>query len=134
MATHSRTLFLIVALAALTNVSVTLPASAQSPKFGLGHAPTPAEIGTIDIGVTPEGQGPPPGAQRCLSGAEDSFTVATRPYCPNIIRLATPSGQNDRLWRAARRAAQSWLVCRVGGAQSCSGNRTTVEYAATGRC
>ena len=46
------------------------PAHAQSPTFGLGRAPTPEEIKAIDIGVTPDGQGLPPGSGTAEAGKQ----------------------------------------------------------------
>jgi cytochrome c len=68
MATRSRAPFFIVA--ALAFVSVIPSTSAQSPTFGLGRTPTPDEIKAIDIGVTPDGQGLPPGSGTAEGGKQ----------------------------------------------------------------
>jgi S-disulfanyl-L-cysteine oxidoreductase SoxD len=43
---------------------------AQSPSFGVGRAPTPAEIRTVDIDVTPDGTGLPPGSATAAAGRD----------------------------------------------------------------
>ncbi len=45
-------------------------AFAQSPTYGLGHAPTPAELQKVDIEVLPNGQGLPPGSGSAASGKQ----------------------------------------------------------------
>jgi S-disulfanyl-L-cysteine oxidoreductase SoxD len=42
---------------------------AQSPKYGLGRTPTPAEIRAWDISIGPEGQGLPQGSGSAKEGA-----------------------------------------------------------------
>jgi cytochrome c len=68
MAARSRAPSSIAAVAVLASLSVAAPAHAQSPTFGLGRTPTPEEIRTIDIGVTPDGQGLPPGSGTAEAG------------------------------------------------------------------
>src|SRR5215831_9574900 len=48
-------------------------ANAQSPSFGVGRAPTPAELSTIDIDVLPDGRGLPSGSSTAAAG-KDVFT------------------------------------------------------------
>jgi cytochrome c len=45
-------------------------ANAQSPTFGVGHAPKPAELKAIDIEVTPDGKGLLPGSGTAAAGKE----------------------------------------------------------------
>jgi mono/diheme cytochrome c family protein len=54
----------LVAAAAAWLLVPLLPAAAaaQSPTYGLGHPPTPAELQAIDIDVLPDGHGLPPGS------------------------------------------------------------------------
>jgi hypothetical protein len=42
----------------------------QSPTFGVGRAPTPKELEAIDIDVTPDGRGLPPGSGTAARGKE----------------------------------------------------------------
>ncbi len=70
MATRSRASFFIVALAAWASVSLMQSAFAQSPTFGLGRTPTPDETNAIDLGVTPDGQGLPPGRGTADAGKQ----------------------------------------------------------------
>jgi S-disulfanyl-L-cysteine oxidoreductase SoxD len=44
------------------------PVRAQSPAFGVGRAPKPEELKTIDIDVAPDGNGLPPGSGTAASG------------------------------------------------------------------
>jgi len=46
---------------------------AQSPAFGLGHTPKAEELKSIDIDITPDGQGLPPGAGTAAAG-KDVYT------------------------------------------------------------
>lgn len=46
---------------------------AQSPTFGVGHAPTPEQLKRIDIDVTPDGKGLPPGSGTAATG-KDVYT------------------------------------------------------------
>lgn len=46
----------------------TTPLAAQSPKYKLGHAATPAEIAAKDIFVSPDGKGLPPGKGTAAEG------------------------------------------------------------------
>ena len=46
---------------------------AQSPTFGVGHAPKPEELKQIDIDVTPDGKGLPPGSGTAAAG-KDVYT------------------------------------------------------------
>lgn len=41
---------------------------AQSPSFAVGRAPTPEELKAIDIDVTPDGKGLPPGSGTAAAG------------------------------------------------------------------
>lgn len=43
---------------------------AQSPKYGLGHTPSPDEIRQWDISVAPDGTGLPPGSGTASAGRE----------------------------------------------------------------
>jgi cytochrome c len=43
---------------------------AQSPTFGIGHAPKPEELNAIDIEVTPDGTGLPPGSGTAATGKD----------------------------------------------------------------
>ncbi len=49
-------------------VSPLFAASAQSPTYGVGRTPTPAEIARIDIEVLPDGRGLPPGSGTADAG------------------------------------------------------------------
>lgn len=44
------------------------PLLAQSPAFGVGRAPTPEEVRTIDIDITPDGRGLPAGTGTAAGG------------------------------------------------------------------
>ena len=68
MAARSRARSSIAAVAVFVSLSVAAPVHAQSPTFGLGRAPTPEETRTIDIGVTPDGQGLPTGSGTAEAG------------------------------------------------------------------
>jgi mono/diheme cytochrome c family protein len=68
MATRSRAAALVTLLAALGSAGVTWPTLAQSPRFGLGRTPTADQISAIDIGVTPDGRGLPPGRGTAEAG------------------------------------------------------------------
>jgi S-disulfanyl-L-cysteine oxidoreductase SoxD len=46
---------------------------AQSPTFGVGHAPTPLELKAIDIDVTPDGKGLAAGGSTAAAG-KDVYT------------------------------------------------------------
>ncbi len=59
----------------LALVCFALALSAQSPKYGVGRAPTPEEIGQWSISVRPDGTGLPPGSGTAANGKE---TFATR--------------------------------------------------------
>jgi len=61
--------FLIATIAA--QVSAALPA--QSPTFGVGHAPRPDQLKQIDIDVTPDGKGLVPGHGTASAG-KDVYT------------------------------------------------------------
>jgi cytochrome c len=43
---------------------------AQSPTFGIGHAPKPEELKAIDIEVMPDGTGLPPGSGTAAAGKD----------------------------------------------------------------
>ena len=43
---------------------------AQSPKYGVGHAPSPEEIRQWDISIAPDGTGLPPGSGTAAAGRE----------------------------------------------------------------
>ena len=45
-------------------------AAAQSPTFGVGHVPSPAELARVDIEVLPDGRGLPAGRGTAISGKE----------------------------------------------------------------
>ena len=47
--------------------------SAQSPTYGVGRTPKPEEMKAIDIDVTPDGQGLPPGGSTAAAG-KDTYT------------------------------------------------------------
>jgi mono/diheme cytochrome c family protein len=57
-----RSLALMLAAAALL--------AAQSPKFGVGRAPTPDELKQFDISIGPDGAGLPPGSGTAAAGRE----------------------------------------------------------------
>ena len=44
--------------------------SAQSPTYGVGRTPKPEEVRAIDIDVTPDGKGLPPGRGTATAGKE----------------------------------------------------------------
>jgi mono/diheme cytochrome c family protein len=58
---------------ALTCLIGTPHASAQSPTFGLGHTPKAEEVKAIDIDITPDGRGLPPGSGTASAG-KDVYT------------------------------------------------------------
>src|SRR6185295_8759965 len=61
-------------LAALSIAGLTgVPVLAQSPTFGVGHAPTAAELKAIDIDVAPDGKGLLPGSGTAAAG-KDVYT------------------------------------------------------------
>ena len=68
MAARSVTCSPGLAFAALLLACSALPAQAQSPAFGVGRAPTPAEIKAIDIDVLPDGRGLPAGSGTAQRG------------------------------------------------------------------
>jgi hypothetical protein len=92
MATRSRPASFVVALASVAVLSVVPSASAQSPTFGLGRAPTPEEIRAIDIGVTPDGQGLPPG-----SGTADAGKKIFESRCVTCHGATAKEGPQDVL-------------------------------------
>ncbi|HXI31324.1 MAG TPA: cytochrome c [Vicinamibacterales bacterium] len=55
-----------LSIAGLTGVRVL----AQSPTFGVGHAPTAAELKAIDIDIAPDGKGLPPGSGTAAAGRD----------------------------------------------------------------
>jgi cytochrome c len=57
-----------ILLAALWIVVVIRPMLAQSPTYGLGRTPTPDQIKAIEIEVTPDGHGLPPGSGTAEAG------------------------------------------------------------------
>ena len=73
MATARNAFALCVAAAALFTCRATLSGSPQSPTFGVGRAPTAAELQAIDIDVTPDGKGLPPGRGAATAG-KDVYT------------------------------------------------------------
>ena len=48
--------------------------AAQSPTYGVGHPPTPAELARIDIEVLPDGRGLPAGSGSAVTG-KDVYTA-----------------------------------------------------------
>ena len=52
---------------------IVVAALAQSPTFGLGHTPNPERLKLIDIDVTPDGKGLPPGSGTAAKG-KDVYT------------------------------------------------------------
>jgi mono/diheme cytochrome c family protein len=61
----------LVTIAAILCASHVL--AAQSPTFGVGRAPKPEELKTIDIDITPDGKGLPPGSGTAAAG-KDVYT------------------------------------------------------------
>jgi len=70
MATARNAFALCVAGTALSVYAATLSGSPQSPTFGVGRAPTAAELQAIDIDVTPDGNGMPPGRGTAAEGRD----------------------------------------------------------------
>jgi mono/diheme cytochrome c family protein len=70
MATVRNYLASACALAFLLHPAAAL---AQSPTFGVGRAPKPEELKTIDIDITPDGRGLPAGTGTAASG-KDVYT------------------------------------------------------------
>jgi len=70
MATRNRRTLAGIVVAAVTLVATTSRTVAQSPVFGLGRAPNADEIKAIDIGVTPDGAGLPPGSGTAQAGKQ----------------------------------------------------------------
>jgi mono/diheme cytochrome c family protein len=54
--------------AAIVMIATTVQAGGQSPTFGVGRAPTPAELKAVDIDVLPDGRGLPPGSGTAAAG------------------------------------------------------------------
>jgi cytochrome c len=65
----SRKLFLFV-VALATMLAFCLVAWAQSPTYGLGKTPTPEELHTWDIAISPDGKELPQGSGSAKEGAE----------------------------------------------------------------
>jgi hypothetical protein len=57
----------LVAVAIVVSVTA-VRAGGQSPTFGVGRAPTPAELKAVDIDVLPDGRGLPPGSGTAAAG------------------------------------------------------------------
>jgi len=70
MATVLRTLAIAVALMGLAQACRPGVMFAQSPTYGVGRAPTAAELSAIDIEVTPDGKGLRPGRGTAAAGKE----------------------------------------------------------------
>jgi len=64
MATARNRALFVLAVATL----VVQPALAQSPTYGVGRPPRPEELMAIDIDVTPDGKGLPPGSSTAAAG------------------------------------------------------------------
>ena len=58
----------ILVFAVVLIAQVFRPALAQSPAFGVGRRPTADELKAIDIEVTPDGKGLPPGSGTAAAG------------------------------------------------------------------
>jgi S-disulfanyl-L-cysteine oxidoreductase SoxD len=58
---------------AVTGGATALAERAQSPSLGIGHAPKPDMLKQIDIDVTPDGKGLPPGSGTAAKG-KDVYT------------------------------------------------------------
>jgi S-disulfanyl-L-cysteine oxidoreductase SoxD len=65
MATAAETRAVLAAVVVLVCGGAAL---AQGPTFGLGHAPAPEALRAIDIDVTPDGHGLPPGSGTAAAG------------------------------------------------------------------
>jgi cytochrome c len=64
---------LAVALVLLWSVEALAERPGQSPSFGVGRTPTPAEINAVDIEVLPDGRGLPAGTSTAAAG-KDVYT------------------------------------------------------------
>jgi cytochrome c len=81
MATVRKHLGFLFASALVAQPSATLVAQpfraahfvAQSPTFGVGHTPKPDDLKAIDIDITPDGNGLPPGTGTAAAG-KDVYT------------------------------------------------------------
>jgi S-disulfanyl-L-cysteine oxidoreductase SoxD len=51
-------------------LSLFLVAALQAPSFAVGHTPSPERLKAIDIDVTPDGKGLPPGSATAADGKE----------------------------------------------------------------
>ena len=62
---------------------------AQSPTFGLGRTPTSDQIKILDIGVTPDGRGLPPGSGTAEAGKRvyESRCIVCHGGANNAMRL-----------------------------------------------
>jgi S-disulfanyl-L-cysteine oxidoreductase SoxD len=60
--------FLVIASPKFLAERAGVKAAAQSPTFGLGRPATPEEIKSLDIDVTPDGRGLPPGRGTAAAG------------------------------------------------------------------
>jgi S-disulfanyl-L-cysteine oxidoreductase SoxD len=67
MATARNRALFVLAVAAFV-VQAFRPAVAQSPTYGVGRTPKPEELMAIDIDVTPDGEGLPPGSSTAAAG------------------------------------------------------------------
>jgi len=78
MATARKALGIAIAWSAIAWSAIAWSASlsgerlapAQSPTFGVGRTPKPEEVRAIDIDVTPDGKGLPPGRGTATAGKE----------------------------------------------------------------
>ena len=71
---HRRVGFAVALLTAALVLQAFRPAvSAQSPSLGIGHSPKPQQLKQIDIDVTPDGKGLPPGSGTAARG-KDVYT------------------------------------------------------------
>jgi len=73
-------------LGALVVLSTTTLA-AQSPKFGVGHPPTPEEIRELGSAIPPDGTGLPPGSGTVAAGREL--------FAGQCARCHGPAGEGD---------------------------------------
>src|SRR4051812_30031456 len=65
-----RSLFQETLKVALLVMGITSVLWAQSPKYGVGRAPTPEELKAFDISVAPDGTGLPEGSGTAVQGKD----------------------------------------------------------------
>src|SRR5260370_33619786 len=78
----------------LLGLTLVAPILAQSPKYGVGRAPTPEEVKAWDISVAPDGSGLPEGSG---TAAQGSPPAGQRAFIPPPALAAVAPGAPARL-------------------------------------